>query len=135
MTDWISVRRPDDGRTWTSRAPFDPATTDALVRAARTVHRAAPPSKRSTRSVYVILLEFDRNDYGLYVGSTGRTPDERYLNHKRGHKASKWARKYGVGLLPALYRHLNPMDYEEAIRIEVALAEALATTGIRVRQG
>ena len=135
MPEWIYVRTPEVGRISTSRAPFDPATTDALVRAARRV-RPGPSHglAEAHHSVYVVLLEFALDDYGLYVGSTGLTPDERYLNHKSDYKASKWPRDYGTGLLPALYRHLNPLSYGPAIIAEVALAEALATTGIRVKQ-
>jgi hypothetical protein len=132
MPDWITVRTPGDGHVATSRAPFDPVTTDALVRAARQVRREASADPHN--SIYVVLLEFAANDYGLYVGMTGLTPDERYLNHKAGHKASKWVRQYGVGLLPALYRHLNPLGYEPAALAEVALAEALRGTGIHVHQ-
>lgn len=132
MPDWITVRTPGDGRIAASRAPFDPVTTDALVRAARGVRREGSADARS--SIYVVLLEFAADDYGLYVGLTGLKPDERYLNHKAGHKASKWVRRYGIGLLPALYRHLNPLSYEHAAMAEVALAEALRATGIRVQQ-
>ena len=89
----------------------------------------------SHHSVYVVLLELAPNDYGLYVGLTGLTPEERFLNHKAGRKASRWVRRYGIGLLPALYRHLNPLDWELATTAEVTLAEALARTGIRVKQG
>ena len=82
----------------------------------------------------MVLLEFAAGDYGLYVGLTGLTPEERFLNHKAGHKASKWVRRFGIGLLPALYRHLNPLGYESATSAEVALAQALRGTGIRVIQ-
>ncbi len=133
MPDWITVRTPGDGRIATSRAPFDAVTTDALVRAARGVRREASVDPRF--SIYVVLLEFAPDDYGLYVGLTGLTPDERYSNHKAGRKASKWVRRYGIGLLPVLYRHLNPLSYEHAAVAEVALAEALRGTGIRVHQG
>lgn len=132
MPDWITVRTPADGRIATSGAPFDPVTTDALVRAARRVRREASADPRF--SIYVVLLEFAAVDYGLYVGLTGLTPDERFVNHKAGHKASKWVRRYGIGLLPALYRHLNPLSYERAAVAEVVLAEALRGTGIRVQQ-
>lgn len=134
MPEWIAVRTPQGTRVATSRAPFDTATTEALVRAARSV-RPPQASARSRFSVYVVLLEFVHGEYGLYVGLTGLTPDQRYLNHKSGYKASRWARRYGVGLLPALYRHLDPLDWESAVGAEVALAEALARTGIRVEQG
>jgi len=136
MPEWIAVRTPGDGHVATSRAPFDQATTEALVRAARRVRRGPPwLSVESHHSVYVVLLELAPNDYGLYVGLTGLTPEERFLNHKAGRKASRWVRRYGIGLLPALYRHLNPLDWELATTAEVTLAEALARTGIRVKQG
>jgi hypothetical protein len=133
MPEWIAVRTPQGARVATSRAPFEAATTEALVRAARSV-RAPQASTKSRFSVYVVLLEFAPAEYGLYVGLTGLTPDQRYLNHKSGYKASRWARRYGIGLLPALYRHLNPLAWESAIDAEVALAEALAQTGVRVEQ-
>jgi hypothetical protein len=136
MPDWIAVRTPGDGHVATSRAPFNSETTDALVRAARGVHPGpSAPSVESHHSIYVVLLELAADDYGLYVGLTGLTPEERFRNHKAGYKASKWVRKYGIGLLPALYRHLNPLDWELATHAEVALAEALAGTGVLVKQG
>ncbi len=133
MPNWISVRTPDRGRIVTSRAPFDAATTDALVRAARSV-KVSHVSHEPQSCVYVILLEFAPGQHGLYVGLTGLTPDERYINHKTGHKASRWPRRFGVGLLPALYRHLNPMARDVGTNTEVALAMALAQAGIRVKQ-
>ena len=136
MPVWIAVRTPGDEHVVTSRAPFSPETTDALVRAARSVRSDSPtPSVESHHSIYVVLLELADGEYGLYVGLTGLTPEERYLKHKAGHKASRWVRKYGIGLLPALYRHLNPLDWEPATHVEVALAEALASIGILVKQG
>ena len=136
MPQWFTVRTPKEGRVAISRAPFNPATSDALVRAARQVRRGRfRPSARAQRSVYVVLLDFGPDEYGLYVGMTGLTPDERFQNHKAGHKDSRWVRRFGVGLLPALYRHLNPLDYEPAKKAEVALAEALASTGVSVKQG
>jgi hypothetical protein len=85
--------------------------------------------------VYVVLLEYAPAEYGFYVGSTGLTPEARYMNHKDGHRASRWVRRFGIGLLPRLYRHLNPLDAGSAELAEVELAEALRTTGFRVHQG
>jgi hypothetical protein len=106
------------------------------VRAARTV-RPRPPRDgvKPRSSVYVVLLEYVPAEYRLYVGSTGLTPDVRYANHKAGHRASRRVTRFGIGLLPALYRHLNPLDAESAELVEVELAEALRTTGMRVHQG
>ena len=65
----------------------------------------------------------------VYVGMTGLTPEKRFANHKRGHKAARVVRRYGVRLLPALYEHLNPMTYGEAVRMEVDLAQELRERG------
>ena len=137
MPDWIALRTPEEGgHIATSRAPFDPATTQGLIRAARRIRPDPPrPYIKPSRSVYVILLRFGPDDYGLYVGSTARSPEERYLQHKAGYKDSRWPRRYGVGLLLALYKHLNPLDWRPALDAEVSLAKALRSTGIRVEQG
>lgn len=137
MTDrWISVRTPEPGRVRTARAPLDGATVEALVRAARSVRpQSAPLGAAVPCAVYVVLLERAAGTYELYVGSTGRTPDERYQNHKAGYRASRWVRRYGVGLLPALYRHLNALEREAAELAEVDLANALRETGLVVHQG
>ena len=85
MPEWITIRTPQEGgRKATSRAPFDPATTDALVKAARAVSPGQPttPAKASF-SIYVVLLEFAPGDYRLYVGRTGLTP-ERALPEAQG---------------------------------------------------
>jgi hypothetical protein len=135
MPEWITYRAPEDGRVTTGRAPFDARTTGALVRAARSVRRPGSKAGATARSsVYVVLLDFGARGLGLYVGRTGRTPDERYQNHKAGYKSSKWPRRYGVGLLPALYRHLNPLDTGSVDGVEVELALALRTTGVTVHQ-
>ena len=136
MPDWITLRTPEDGRVRSGRAPFDAATTNALVLVARRV-RARPSRSlvEPSRHVYVVLLVYEEAEYGLYVGMTGRSPDERYRQHKAGYKSSKWPRRYGIGLLPALYKHLNPLDREPAELAEVELAVALRTTGLRVHQG
>ena len=69
----------------------------------------------TTCSVYVVLLDEEALKHAklrdanpdrvpgmpcVYVGSTGKTREERYADHKRGHKDSWWVRKYGIMLLP-----------------------------------
>jgi len=71
----------------------------------------------------------------VYVGMTGLTPEERFVNHKQGIKAAAVVRKYGVRLLPELYAHLNPMPYDAAARMEVDLAEDLRRLGYTVTGG
>lgn len=66
---------------------------------------------------------------------TGLTPEERLANHRAGIKAARVVQKYGVRLVPTLYEHLNPMVYEDAVRMEVELAESLRKRGFRVFGG
>ncbi len=88
-------------------------------------------------SVYVVYLRNPRGDgrAGYYVGMTGLTPEERFANHKNGHKSAGVVRKYGVRLVPKLYAHLNPMNYEEAAAKEPELAADLRARGFRVYGG
>ena len=72
---------------------------------------------------------------GYYVGMTGLSPEQRFLNHKNGLKAARVVRKFGERLVPKLYAHLNPMPYEKAVRMEVALAESLRKRGYVVFGG
>lgn len=93
--------------------------------------------KRSHHSVYVVYLRNPSGDgkAGYYVGMTGLTPEERFANHKAGIKAARIVRKYGVRLVPVLYEHLNPLTFEDAVRMEVQLAEDLRARGFQVFGG
>jgi hypothetical protein len=71
----------------------------------------------------------------LYVGSTGSTPELRFHKHQDGYKASTLVRDYGVKLLPKFYAHLNPMDFDDATRIEMQLAKELRKKGYAVGGG
>jgi predicted GIY-YIG superfamily endonuclease len=88
-------------------------------------------------SVYVVYLRNPKGNgkAGYYVGMTGLTPEQRFQNHKSGIKAARVVKKHGVRLVPKLYAHLNPMTYEKAKRIEVALAESLRKRGFVVYGG
>ncbi len=68
----------------------------------------------------------------VYVGLTGLDPEERYLNHLTGIKASRFVEEYGARLMPELYEHLNPMPYEVALRTEGELARELRREGYAV---
>jgi len=70
----------------------------------------------------------------LYVGMTGKTPDERFEEHKRGYKSNKYAEKHGQYLRRKLYEKYNPMSCEEAELMEVDLAEKLRAQGNAVWQ-
>jgi predicted GIY-YIG superfamily endonuclease len=88
-------------------------------------------------SVYVVYLKNPKGDgrAAYYVGMTGLTPQERFVNHKSGLKSARVVRKYGVRLVPKLYAHLNPMPYQKAVTMEVALAESLRKRGYVVYGG
>lgn len=68
----------------------------------------------------------------VYVGLTGLTPEERFENHKRGYKSNRYAKKYGLRLLPHLHEHLNPMPEYVAILTESQLARELRWRGYAV---
>ena len=88
-------------------------------------------------SVYVVYLKNPRGDgrAGYYVGMTGLTAEQRFANHKAGVKAASVVRKYGVRLVPKLYAHLNPMDYDAACAMEAQLAQELRDRGYAVFGG
>ena len=66
----------------------------------------------------------------LYVGITGKSPKERFEQHKsgyrnkKGHKlSSNIVQKYGLYLRPGLYNHIDPVSSrEEALKLEKGLA-------------
>jgi hypothetical protein len=102
-----------------------------------------------TSSVYVIRLDaavlknrrfrganpgYVKGSPCVYVGATGLTPEKRFANHKSGHKANWHAQRYGQGLVPDLFAHLNPMTHQRALATEIALAEELRKEGFAVWQ-
>jgi predicted GIY-YIG superfamily endonuclease len=99
--------------------------------------KPAPPDRSRRHSVYVVYLRNPRGDgrAGYYVGMTGLSPEERFRNHKEGKKAAGVVRRHGVRLVPRLYRHLNPMTYEDAKAMEPVLAESLRKRGYQVFGG
>lgn len=65
----------------------------------------------------------------LYVGMTSKTPKERFIQHKTGHRSKKGHKissniveKYGSYLRPSLYNHLDLMTQDEALKMEKQLA-------------
>ena len=87
--------------------------------------------------VYVVYLRNPKGDgrAGYYVGMTGLTPEERFRNHKNGLKAASVVTRFGERLVPKLYKHLNPMTYEAALKMEAQLAAELRAAGYLVFGG
>jgi hypothetical protein len=107
-------------------------------------------AKGSQKSVYVIRLnpaaakhpkvlrqnpKRDPSKPCVYVGMTGLPVAERFTNHRNGYKSSWVVKKYGEGLMPDLYEHLNPMPYDAAVEMEKDLAEDLRNQGYTVTGG
>src|SRR5512147_2742310 len=101
-------------------------------------NRAAPSRRNEkTHSVYVVYLRNPKGDgkAGFYVGMTGLSPEERFANHKAGHKAARIVKRCGERLVPRLYAHLNPMTRDEAEAAEPRLANDLRARGFLVYGG
>ncbi len=88
-------------------------------------------------SVYVVELDGVPGGTGkdVCVGMTGLAPEKRFENHKKGYKASKVVKKYGVRLLPELYEHMNPMTWASAVKMEILYAAGLRRRGFNVYGG
>ena len=72
----------------------------------------------------------------FYVGSTFRTPDERFDQHKNGYKSNSFAKKYGLNLRPDLFEAYNPIpSRSDAEELEKYLAGRLRERGHGVWQG
>ncbi len=77
--------------------------------------------------VYVIALKPEPTKE-LYVGQTGLSPEHRFLNHKRGYKAGKMAKKHGL----AIVKVEGPMTGDESRLREKALISELREKGFEV---
>jgi len=66
----------------------------------------SPKSSRSAdhHCFYVVYLRNPRGDgkAGYYVGMSGLTPEQRFQNHKQGHKAAGVVKRFGERLVPRL---------------------------------
>ena len=100
-------------------------------------------------NLYVVLLDpavlkhkkfrdanpdHDAKRPSVYVGRTGLSPQVRFAKHKQGVKANSYVRRYGIRLLPHLYRRFTNMPRVDADRMESQLAETLRRHGYAVWQ-
>ena len=75
----------------------------------------------------------------LYVGQTSKTPQERFTQHRTGHRNAKGQKlsaaiveKYGRYLRPSLYQHIGPLSRTESLDVEKGLALELRRKGYAV---
>lgn len=92
------------------------------------------PRVLKDRSFRAANPDHDPSKPCFYVGSTGLSPYERFLNHKEGYKANRYVYRYGVQLRPDLFEVFNPLPYAAAIELEQELAEELRAKGHAVWQ-
>jgi len=65
-----------------------------------------------------------------YVGQSYHPPEIRFWQHKKGYKSNRFAKKYGLGLCPQYYDHLNPIiNRKKAESIEAELTKTLRSKG------
>ena len=88
------------------------------------------------RRVYVVELAREagkRRDPRIpwvYVGSSARSPAERFAQHQRGYKSSRLAHRHGVRLRPDLYEDLPALKTTaESVAAETARAKQLVGAG------
>lgn len=105
---------------------------------------------KPTRNLYVIQLDplvrkdsrafrkknpnYKANKHCLYVGTTVLTPKERFAQHKTGIRSNRYAKKYGLKLLPELYRDQPILTANNYVEEEKAYAEAQRRQGHAVWQ-
>lgn len=95
------------------------------IRRAALIVREFSADESGTRSVYVTLLRRE-GKYGLYVGETGNTPEQRFHDQKNDHKAGRgFVRDYGIRPLQEVAGHLRGFSHERALAVESELARRL----------
>ena len=102
-----------------------------LTRARETLSLLNPiPSKEYRASVYVIARSGyveDNGVYGVYVGQTSKTPEERCEEHLTpGHpRAARGLPEHGIGLVYSLMHPWITVPAGEKLKYETALSAAL----------
>lgn len=76
--------------------------------------------------------DYVKGAHCYYVGASSRDPYTRFLQHKRGHKASKWVKKYGRYVAPKKCRQLRAVEEGDRAKAERAHAERLRKKGYGV---
>jgi hypothetical protein len=107
-----------------------------LMQARRNLHLLKfedKPKKSYTNSLYVILRDgfSEKNGrYGIYVGETTKTVEERFDQHMSGIKAGKGLPKHGIQLLFSLMWPWQKVPGNKRLFYESALHHALTFANI-----
>ena len=112
--------------------------------------RFRPFGDKPTRNLYVIQLDplvrkdsrafreknpnYKADKHCLYVGTSIYPPEKRFAQHKAGEGANRYAKKYGLKLLPELYQNQPILTANNYVEEEKAYAEALRIQGHAVWQ-
>ena len=80
-----------------------------------------------TNSIYTILRDGYTNQnqkYGVYVGQTSKTVEERFIEHKSGVNSGKGIEKYGIQILRSLWlygkvRRSKRLFYETKVHVKL----------------
>ena len=90
----------------------------------------------AVRRVYVIELEAaagrrrDQRIPWVYVGSTVRTPERRFEQHRADYKSARLVKRVALRLRPDLYEDIETLrSSKDAVRAEKARARELAECG------
>jgi hypothetical protein len=94
-------------------------------------------TRKGRSNIYMVLLDYsDRNEpFGVYVGMTAYSPQERFDQHKAGLRAAGSVLKRGLEVLVGPTLHLQKISRVDAARIEEELANALSAAGLLVKGG
>jgi hypothetical protein len=96
------------------------------------------PQRRGRSNIYLVLLDYSDSraePYGVYVGMSRYTPEQRFEQHKAGIRAAGSVLRRGLEVLAGPTLHLQGMSRTEAVRIEEELALALRAHGLFVQGG
>jgi hypothetical protein len=103
---------------------------------ARCITETFQKTTKGTNNLYIILLNDEKEGFGLYVGQTSRAVKDRFAQHLTGNRKDNYAarcHKQMLTLLPSLFNHLNPLSTIEAKAIEKSLIELFKSHGIRTK--
>lgn len=85
---------------------------------------------------YVYVIQLGEDPKRVYVGQTGKTPEERFEDHRTGHRSSRVVKRYADCL--TLRPDLAPSQaftFQESQEAEAALARQLRSLGYDVYGG